>query len=139
MPEKTKTSVARTNGASDDVEKFLASLEHPAKREILALRKIIRGVDPAVREGIKWNAPSFYTTEHFATFQLRHKGGVQLVLHMGTRPRPDVQARTSIADPESLLEWRAADRATITFRDLAEIEERKAALVKVMRQWVRFV
>lgn len=136
MPDKN-TKTARAN--ADDVEKFIAALDHPAKREIVALRNIIRSVDPAVREGIKWNAPSFYTTEHFATFQLRHKGGVQLVLHMGTKPRPDVQARTSIADPESLLEWRAADRATVTFRDLAEIEKRQAAFVKVMRQWVTFV
>lgn len=140
MPaRKSKPSLARTSGPSDDVERFLAALEHPAKPEILALRAIVRGVDPAVRESIKWNAPSFSTTEHFATFQLRHKGGVQLVLHMGMTPRTDVRARAAIADPESLLDWRSADRATVTFRDAREIEARKRAFVNVLRLWITYV
>ena len=125
--------------ASNDVEAFLASLKHPAKQEILALRKIILGVDRAVGEGIKWNAPSFFTSEHFATFQLRHKGGVQIILHMGVKPRPDVKARSTIDDPESMLEWKSADRAVVTFSNLQDIEARKRAFVKVLRQWIAFV
>ena len=140
MPtKKSKTVPARTSGGTDEVENFLATLNHPSKREILALRAIIRGVDTTVRESIKWNAPSFHTSEDFATFHLRHKGGVQLVLHMGVKARTNVGARTAIVDPESLLEWRSADRATVTFRNLQEIVSRQRAFVKVLRQWLTFV
>ena len=140
MPtRKSRTVPARTSGGTDEVENFLATLNHPSKREILALRAIIRAVDTTVRESIKWNAPSFHTTEDFATFHLRHKGGVQLVLHMGVKARTDVRARTAIVDPESLLEWRSADRATVTFRNLQEIVSRQRAFVKVLRQWLTFV
>lgn len=41
------------------VAEFLRRLEHPLKAEIEALRRVLLAADPAVREGIKWNAPSF--------------------------------------------------------------------------------
>jgi hypothetical protein len=134
-PSRTATS----GGGAADVEAFLTELEHPFKREVLALRAIIREADPAIRESIKWNAPSFATTEHFATFQLRHRDGVQIVLHLGAKPRPDVQAQASIDDPQGMLEWRGADRALVSFRDLREIAARKSAFVKILRQWVTLV
>lgn len=34
------------------------ALDHPRKPEIAALRALIRGLDPALNEGVKWNAPS---------------------------------------------------------------------------------
>ena len=126
-------------GPADDVERFLSTLEHESKPEIAALRRLVRSIDPAVREGIKWNAPSFYTTEHFATFNLRHKGGVQLVLHLGVQARPDIRVREAIVDPEALLQWRSADRATVTFKDLREIDVHQPALVALLRQWLTFV
>ena len=121
------------------VEAVLASLEHAHKPALLALRDLIRGVDPAIGEGIKWNAPSFHTTEHFATFQLRHRGGVQVVLHLGAKPRPDTAARERVADPEGLLEWRGPDRATARFVDLADVEAKCDAFAAVVRQWITLV
>src|SRR5262245_41223578 len=50
---------------------FLRELDHPLKQEVEAVRQIILGVSPEIREGIKWNAPSFRTTEYFATLNLR--------------------------------------------------------------------
>ena len=47
MPGKKKPDTLRA-GSTDEVESFLATLKHPAKQEILALRKIILGVDRAV-------------------------------------------------------------------------------------------
>src|SRR5262249_33098972 len=52
---------------------FLRELDHPLKKEIEAVRKIILCVSPAIREGIKWNAPSFRTSDFFATVFLRDK------------------------------------------------------------------
>lgn len=121
----------------EDVDAFIASLGHPREREIRALREIILGADPRIAEGIKWNAPSFRTSEWFATFHLRAKDGVQLILHLGAKRRDG--ADVAIADPHSLLRWLGADRASVTFRDLDDIEAKRSAFADVIRQWIAHV
>jgi hypothetical protein len=118
------------------VEAFLAALEHPRKREILAVRQIILGADPRIAEGIKWNAPSFRTSEYFATVHLRAKDGVQVILHRGAKTRA---GGLSIHDPESLLEWLGKDRASVKFRDLRDIEARQSAFTNGIRRWIEQV
>jgi hypothetical protein len=131
--------MSRQRGATEaaSVEAFLASLDHPSKAEILALREIILGADPRIAEGIKWNAPSFRTSEYFATFHLRVKDGVQLILHRGAKKR-DASA-FAIDDPESLLEWLGEDRASAKFRDLEDVEAHRSAFAAVIRQWIEQV
>ncbi|HEX6057456.1 MAG TPA: DUF1801 domain-containing protein [Gemmatimonadaceae bacterium] len=124
---------------SAEVAALLADLQHPREAEIRALRAIILAAAPGIAESVKWNAPSYATTEHFATFHLRSKAGVQVVLHLGAKARPGVDLRTVVADPAGLLEWRGADRATVTFRDLADIEAKRAAFTAVVRQWLDHV
>jgi len=119
------------------VEAFLASLEHPFKREILALRQIMLGIDPAITEEIKWNAPSFRTTEHFATMQLRAKDGVQLILHFGARKRDTTGI--AIADPHGLLDWLGPDRASIKFVDIQMLDARRLPLEQIVRHWIGHV
>lgn len=131
------TTTRRGAAAPEDVEAFIAALGHPFEREIRALREIILGADLRIAEGIKWNAPSFRTAEWFATFHLRARDGVQLILHLGAKKRDD--ADVSIADPDALLRWLAADRASVTFRDLAEIEAKRSAFAGVIRQWIAHV
>jgi hypothetical protein len=126
----------RTASSSDDVEAFLAALDHPRRAEILAARRIILAADPRIAEGIEWNAPSFRTSEWFATFHLRARDGVQVILHFGARVRDKPTARAAIADPESLLQWLGADRASVKFRDLGEIEAKQSAFAAVIRQWI---
>ena len=135
----TSARAARPVDSACDVEALLATLDHPRLAEINDLRAIIRGVDPQIREAVKWNAPSFAITEHFATFHLRSKAGIQVVLHLGAKPRPDTGVRTGIADPAQLLVWRGPDRATVTFTDGADIVAKRAAFVAVVRQWIAFV
>jgi hypothetical protein len=130
----TPKAPARPAAAPDDVEAFLASLEHPRKAEILALRRVILGADPRIAEGIKWNAPSFRTSEWFATFHLRAKAGVQLILHLGAK-KSDASPRQSIADPTALLEWLADDRATVKFRDMDDIDAKRSAFAELIREW----
>lgn len=127
------------NDATDDVARFLAALDHPHRPVILAIRALILAADPRVREHIKWNAPTFHTDVDFATFHLRGNGGVQLVLYLGVTSRPDSEARTIIADPTGLLEWKAADRAIVTIRDADHLEEERGALMAVLGQWITFV
>jgi hypothetical protein len=141
MPRNVPSSKARPSRetAGPTVAEFMASLEHPQKPALLALREIIRGADPAVGEAIKWNAPSFHTHEHFATFHLRRESGVQVVLHLGAKPRPDARARERVADPQGLLEWRGPDRATATFADLSDVEAKREAFAAVLHQWLALV
>ena len=129
----------RSAFAPENVETFLASLDHPFKQEILALRQIILGADPSIAEGIKWNAPSFRTLEYFATVHLRAKDGVQVILHLGAKTRDTAIAGVAIADPGSLLEWLAKDRASVAFRDLKEIDARRSAFADIIRQWITYV
>lgn len=117
----------------------MTTLDHAHADAIEALRRMILAVDPQIGESVKWNAPSFHTTEHFATFNLRAKTGVQLVLHLGAKARPEATVRTTVADPQHLLQWKSTDRATVTIRDLADLESKRDALTHIVRQWIEEV
>ena len=139
MAQKTSSAKPTATSAPENVETFLAALDHPFKPEILAIRQIILDADPSIAEAIKWNAPSFYTSEHFATFQLRTKGGVQIILHLGAKKRDTALSGIAIADPQGLLTWLAKDRASATFRDLQDVEARRSAFADIIRQWIGYV
>ena len=145
MPAKRSTSRTTTaslgrSGADDDsVDELLATLVHPHKGEIVALRAIILGAHPSITDGIKWNAPSFRTTEWFATIHLRAKVGVQLILHLGAKVKSLSPEGMAINDPGQLLTWLGKDRATIVFRDLDDLTARRAALERLLRSWIAYV
>jgi hypothetical protein len=128
------TKAART-GKAGSVDDFVARLEHPRKAEIEALRALILRADERVLEEIKWNAPSFYIDDHFATFKLRPLHMVQVVLHTGARVRRDAKA-ISIEDPTGLLKWATADRCVATFSDMDEVDTRRAAFSSIVEQWI---
>ena len=121
------------------VEAFMLQLEHPHKPAVELLRKLVLGVDPSVREGIKWNAPSFRTSEYFATTYLRSKTGIGLILHLGAKVREPADGGVAINDPDKLLKWLGKDRAMLEFASADELEGKKPALIAVLRQWIRFV
>jgi hypothetical protein len=124
---------------SGEVESFLADLQHPLKPEILQLRDIILGAAPGIAESIKWNVPSFSTSDYFATFHLRAEDSVHVVLHLGVKARPDAKVKHGVKDPGSLLQWRSADRAIVTFHNRDDVEKRRDAFSQIVKQWVKFV
>jgi hypothetical protein len=121
------------------VAAFLSDLEHPLKKEIESVRKLILGVSPDIREGIKWNAPSFRTTEYFATFNLRAKDCVRLVLHTGAKVKATAKTGLKVDDPKGLLEWLAKDRCLVTLTGQKDIQAKRAALKALLREWIRWV
>lgn len=125
--------------AQPTVDAFLAALDHPYKAEILQLRQLILAADPTIREGIKWHAPSFYTTEYFATFHLRAKAGAQLILHLGAKVRATATTGITVADPAGLLTWLAKDRASITMPSVGAIDAQQAALTALIQTWIGYV
>jgi len=138
----SKPSSAAHNTPADTteaVDALMRSLKHPADNEIQALRTVILQVHPSVREGVKWNAPSFRTSEYFATTNLRTKVGVGVVLHFGAKVRDVAASRESIKDPQKLLTWVAKDRATANFADVNDLKAKKKAFQAVLRQWIAHV
>lgn len=121
------------------VDELMKALEHPEKDAIEALRAIVLEVDPTIREGVKWNAPSFRTSEYFATTHLRTKRGIGVILHFGAKVREVAAGRESIADPEGLLTWLAKDRATVVFASAGDLATKQKALQAIVRQWIAHV
>lgn len=118
-----------------DVTALLAALQHPHHAAIERLRRVVLAVDTAVRESVKWNAPSYATQHDFATMHLRAKSGIQLILHAGVKKRPDLNLRAQ-PDPEGLLRWLADDRAVVALADLGDLERKEKALGTLLAGWL---
>ena len=141
VPRDAKAATTRHATTSDTtaaVDALMATLAHPHKAGIEALRKAILAVDPAIAEGVKWNAPSFRTGEYFATVHLRTKPGIGLILHLGAKARALPAGGLAIDDPDGLLTWLGKDRAQVVFADAGDVRARMPALLAVLRQWIGF-
>lgn len=140
----SKTSRGRAargtgSASSAEVDAFLAESAHPLKAELELVRRIVVAASPAIREEVKWNAPSFRTHESFATLNgPRHVEHVLIVLHAGATAR-GLDLRALVADPHGLLDWRGKDRALVALRGAAEIRKHRAALQALVRAWIRHV
>ena len=121
------------------VDAFFAELSHPLKPALRALCRAIPGASPAIGEGIKWNAPSYFVgrDQFFATANIHARGKadetVLLVLHRGAKPKG---GRVTLADPDGLIEWLSPDRGAVRFASLTEVRKRTPALQAVVRQWI---
>ena len=139
-PKTIKKSVVKPkpNDAQTDpaVIALIRELKHPLKKEIEAVRKIILGVSPKIHEGIKWNSPSFRTTDYFATLNLRNDR-VWLILHTGAKVKASATKGLEIADSTGLLKWLAKDRAVVTFDSGKDVAAKRAALAAAVREWIR--
>lgn len=111
------------------------SSEHPHQDGIDRLRKAILGIDPRIIEEVKWNAPSFKLTDHFATFKLHPPKHIQLVLHTGSKPIVPVR-QFKLDAPVGLVKWAAPDRCVLTLASSEEARKHEAEVVAVVRQWL---
>lgn len=133
---KTRSIHATAADTSAAVDAFMATLQHPFHAEIQSLRAIVLAIDPAILEGIKWNAPSFRTSEYFATTHLRSKVGISVILHRGAKQRALQDDATALDDPAGLLHWLGPDRAMVQFRDGADLDQKTVAFQALLRQWI---
>jgi hypothetical protein len=118
-----------------DVDDYVAALDPAPRETVQAIRALVLAADPAIREGIKWNAPSFAVRDWFATLNLRPKGPVRVVLHTGAKAVPG-HPDLVVDDPEGLLAWQGKDRAIVAFTDAADVEAKRAAFTGILKQWV---
>ena len=114
---------------TDDVDEYMAGLDHPLKAEVQVVRELIKGVDPQITEQVKWNAPSFSYKGYMATFNLRARQHVHLVWHNGV----------VLDDPGGLLEGDYPDRRMTYFTSMDDVEAKRPALEGLVRQWVELM
>jgi len=124
---------------TNPVDVYLKELDHPLKPVVIALRKCILGLNPSIGEEIKWNVPSFRTTEHFATLHLRASDQISVILHFGAKKRATAPSNIGIDDPQSLLEWLGKDRAMVAFKGEQDLAHKQAAFVEILRQWIQLL
>jgi hypothetical protein len=120
--------MAKKLSDSEQVEQYMAALDHPMKAEIETLRGIIRGASPKLSERIKWNAPSYFYGEDIVTFgpPARKTDEILLVFH-----------HPSVVDIASgMLEGNYKDRRLATFKSMAEVEASREELVGILGQIV---
>ena len=117
-----------------ETESYLAALDPSHKDAFTALCDLVRSVDGRIEETIKWNAPSFFITDHFATTGLTRDGTIRLVLHTGAKKRPD-PVSVALEDGD-FLTWAGTDRAVVTFADLHKVNEPAPRLARVLEQWI---
>lgn len=118
------------------VIEFMNNLEHPLKREIEEVRKIILSVEDNITEQIKWNAPSFcYNGEDKVTFNLQGKDFFRLIFHRGAKVKDQFEG-TLFEDSTGLLDWVSGDRAVVKLTDMTDINEKKDKLIQVVAKWI---
>ncbi len=120
---------------SAEVDAYMGTLEHPMAAQVERLRSAILNADSRIAESIKWNAPSFYIDDHFATFNLHYPDRIQIVLHAGAKVNPNAK-QFEISDTAGLLKWAAVDRANVTFRSAAEIDSQLVSFLDILGQWI---
>ena len=134
-PQETLTKPSEP----DKVDAYLDKLKHPLAAVAKALREIILKTDPQIGEEIKWNAPAFFYSgelppfnpkehkRHIVVFNFYKQDCLRLVFPSGAR----------VKDKSGLLEGNYPDgRRLALFHDMREVESRKAALQRVIKQWL---
>jgi hypothetical protein len=122
---------------SEAVNEFMAKLDPDLKAKMESIRDIILGADRRITEGIKWNMPSCYCHEWFATFNRppREPASVQVIFHRGAKTKLVGDCRY-VEDPSGILKWITNDRCAAKFDDMKDIKAKKDALREVVAQWV---
>ncbi|MEP6737323.1 MAG: DUF1801 domain-containing protein [Chryseolinea sp.] len=123
----TKLAKATKNDAAK-VSGYMEQLNHPLKKEIDEVRKIIKSSNPLVMERIKWNAPSYYYMDDMVTFHLRVHEHVHLIFH-----HPFV-----IKIDSPLLIKHYDNRRMVYFKSMKEINTAAVELKRIVNLLVSF-
>jgi len=113
---------------TEDVNEFMAKLDHPFKKEVQFLRDVIKGIDKDIAEQIKWKAPTFsYKGEYLVTFNLWEEKRIHLVFH-----NPMISKVKS-----KLLEGDYEHRRMAYFADMKTIKAKRPALEKALKDLIK--
>jgi uncharacterized protein YdhG (YjbR/CyaY superfamily) len=135
-PSKTTQPKQMHSKDQQEVDAFLASLEHPLIAEIQQVRTIIKAANIDLQENIKWNAPNYALNGvDCITMSLSNKKKIQIIFHRGAKKQsiPDVKW---INDTSGILDWKTNDRAIATFNNIADIESQKDHFKDIVNKWL---
>ena len=112
------------------INEWLNKLEAPVKKEIEAVRKIIKSSSSKLKERIKWNAPSYYYKEDIVTFGPYQKDGrLLLVFH-----HPAV-----VKIKSALLQGDYKDRRLVYFSNGKEAAKNKKELARIISEIIKTI
>jgi len=121
---------------NSEVTAFLDGQNHPLRKEIQVLRIIILSADNRLAENIKWNGPNYCLEQaDRITMKIQPPKQVQLVFHRGAKVQEQPKDKL-IKDSTGLLIWKENDRAVATFKSMADIENNKVSVAKIVKDWV---
>lgn len=121
----TKSPLKQKPTTANDIEAWMKNLEAPTRKNINAIRKIIRNVSADIRERIKWNAPSYHFKEKdFLTFGPSKDQRILLVFH-----HPGIE---KIKSP--LLEGNYKHRRLLYLGNAGEIRKHEKELTRIITQ-----
>jgi len=109
------------------VSEYMSKLKGEHKKEIEAVRKLIKKASSKLNERIKWNAPSYYYKQDIVTFGPYKAHKLLLVFH-----HPAV-----VKVKSSLLQGDYKDRRLIYFKDSEEAEKNKKELARIINEVIK--
>ncbi|RFS15188.1 DUF1801 domain-containing protein [Emticicia sp. C21] len=121
--------MAKKISDAEKVREYMATLEHPLKKEIEAVRTIIKNSNSKIAERIKWAAPSYYYKEDLVTFNPRDQNLIHLIFH-----HPNIE---KISSP--ILEGNYVSRRMTYLHNMGEIEANKTEIERILNQLVSFL
>lgn len=137
MATPKKAKPAKVPASKDEAGVFMATLDHPLKADIEAMRMLILAASPAISEGVKWNSLSFRKTDWFAIIHLRSRDSVQLVFHTGAKARDNPDFK--IPDPNRLIKWLAKDRCLVALGAGKTVKANTKAFEAIVKAWLKCV
>jgi hypothetical protein len=123
-----KTAVVKLTDA-EKVQQYVDAITHPLKKEVEAIRGIIKKASPKLNEKIKWNAPSYYYIDDIVTFGPERTGKVLLVFH-----HPFI---VKIKSP--ILEGDYKDRRLVYFGSMKAVKENKKELERIVNEIIKLI
>jgi hypothetical protein len=107
------------------VDAWLARYDNPQKATVQAVRKILLEADKRIGECIKWQSPTFTYEGNLASFNPKSKKHASLMFHTGAH----------IPGNFPNLQGGGGTARFMQFESLADVAERKAELVGIVKAW----
>src|SRR5687768_12215247 len=123
-----KTTVVKLND-TEKVEAYIDALNHPLKKEVEAVRSIIKNANSKLNERIKWNAPSYYYMDDIVTFGPLRSEKILLVFHH----------RFVVKVESKLLEGDYKDRRLVYLDSMKAIKANKKELEQIINEIIDLI
>ena len=114
---------------AEKVAQYMDAMNHPLKKEVEAVRSIIKNAGPKLNERIKWSAPSYYYKDDIVAFGPLRPGKILLVFH-----HPFV-----VKIESELLEGDYKDRRLVYLDSMKTIKANKKELERIINEIIDFI